>query len=282
MRSSLAGRPNAWPTPGPRTSKRALSGRRNATSIVIASLWFWSIRIVVARNEVEVRFEYFSAVLCRIATTSGACALSTALRNPSSRTSEKRTLFGPVFLKRSLIQINTQARLLRDIQITILGSQLLSGDRLAQIGLLFRYELADQRVGNRVQPMQSGRHVHIGREAMIGDGQSTVPGQRGDLHRFRKASAAREVDLRHVDASAIHQLDERLPVALLFARRDAHVRRFGQFSVAVVVVGTQRLFEPEDVVVGKGAGTLQGGLGIPNQACVDQQVGIVAEAFAAF
>src|SRR2546422_1026843 len=84
------------------------------------------------------------AVVCRIAATSGACALSTALRNPSSRTSEKRTLFGPVFLKRSLIQINTQARLLRDIQITILGSQLLSGDRLAQISLLFRHELADQ------------------------------------------------------------------------------------------------------------------------------------------
>src|SRR5262249_9004251 len=76
------------------------------------------------------------------------------------------------------------------------------------------------------------------------------------------------------------ELDERLPVALLFAGRDPDVCRFGQLPVALIIVGTERLFEPEDIVIGEGPGALQGGLRVPHEAGVDQQIRAVAQSFA--
>ncbi len=53
----------------------------------------------------------------------------------------------------------------------------------------------------------------------------------------------------------------------------------GQFPIALVVVGLQRLLEPEDAVVGECARSLDGGLRVPDQARVDHQVRVVAQAF---
>src|SRR5262249_27392450 len=78
------------------------------------------------------------------------------------------------------------------------------------------------------------------------------------------------------------QLDKRLPVALLLARGYANFGRLGQLPVAVVVVGTQRLFEPENAVLGKSASPLQRRFRIPHQPRVDQQVGAVSEALPPF
>ena len=129
--------------------------------------------------------------------------------------------------------------------------------------------------------MQRGGDIDVCREAVIGHRQAAVPGQRGDLHRFGEAAAAREIHLHDVDAASVHQVEKRLPVALFLSGGDADRRGFRQLPIAFVVVGPQRLFQPEDVVLGEVVRALQCGLRIPHQAGIDQQIGFVAEALSA-
>src|SRR5713226_533174 len=89
------------------------------------------------------------------------------------------------------VELDAETRLLRNIQIAVTGTELLLRDRLPKIGLLFRNELADERVWNRVEPMQRGSHVDVCGEAMIRHRQAAVPGECSDLGRFREAAAAR-------------------------------------------------------------------------------------------
>src|ERR1035438_6239674 len=95
------------------------------------------------------------------------------------------------------VHVDAQPRLLRNFQVPVLGAQLLPRARLAQVGFLFGHELADQRVGDGVEPVQRCRHVDVGRESVVGDRQAAVPRQRGNLHRFGEAAAAGQIHLHH-------------------------------------------------------------------------------------
>ena len=113
---------------------------------------------------------------------------------------------------------------------------------------------------------------------MVCDDQAAVVGEARDFHGLGEAAAAGEVNLDDVNFSPVHQLEVGEPVALLFPRRDADRGRLREFPVAFVVVGAQGLFQPEDVEFLETDGALDGGLRVPHQAGVNQQVGVGAQA----
>ena len=185
-----------------------------------------------------------------------------------------------IFRDGFFVEVDAQSGSVGDVEHAVLGDDALFGDVVPQRRLFLDDEFADERVGDAGQEVERGGDVQVGREAVVDDRQAAVGGEAGDLHGLGEAAAARQVDLHDVDLAAVHQFDERLPVALLLAGRDAQLGGGGELGVALVVVGQQRLLEPEDVVLGKGAGALDGGLGVPDEAGVDHQVGVVAQAFA--
>ena len=69
-------------------------------------------------------------------------------------------------------------------------------------------------------------------------------------------------------------------MAFLFPSGDAQMRRLRQLAIPIVVVRSERLFQPEDVVVRERARALNRRLGVPHQSGVDQQVDIIPEPFA--
>src|SRR5437773_5642819 len=130
--------------------------------------------------------------------------------------------------------------------------------------------------------MKRGSDVDVRGEPVVCNWQAAVPCQSRDLHGLGETATTREIHLNHIDTAPVHQVQERLPVAFLFAGRDAHICGFGQLAVTVVVIGTQWLFEPEDAVFRKSPGALQRGFGIPYQAGVDEQIGSIAQTLASF
>ena len=68
----------------------------------------------------------------------------------------------------------------------------------------------------------------------------------GDPEHLGDAAAARDVGLDEVDVAALDQLAEAPERRVLLAGRDADVDRVGELGVGLVLVGQERLLEPED------------------------------------
>src|SRR5262245_2688954 len=94
-----------------------------------------------------------------------------------------------------------------------------------------------ERVGDAGEVVQRGGDVEVGREAMIDDGEAAVGREGGDLDPFGEAAAAGEVDLDDVDPADVHELEERLALALLLARGNPQRAGGGELGVAEIVVG---------------------------------------------
>ena len=67
-----------------------------------------------------------------------------------------------------------------------------------------------------------------------------------DAQQLGDAAAARHVGLHEVDVPALDQLAEAPERRVLLAGRDADVDRVGELGVRLVLVGLERLLEPED------------------------------------
>ena len=71
-------------------------------------------------------------------------------------------------------------------------------------------------------------------------------GELGDAQHLGDAAAARDVGLDEVDVAALDQLAEAPERRVLLAGGDADVDRVGELGVGLVLVGQERLLEPED------------------------------------
>ena len=125
--------------------------------------------------------------------------------------------------------------------------------------------------------MERGGDVQIRGEAVVDDRDAAVGRHRGDLDGLGEAAAAGQVHLDDVDLADVHELEERLPLALLLAGRDPQRAGRGELGVAQVIVGQEGLLEPERVIRLEGPGALDGGLGVVDEPGVDHQVEVGAE-----
>src|ERR1700674_4551003 len=75
---------------------------------------------------------------------------------------------------RIFVQIDTQAGLLRYFKISVLGADCLLGKNVSQVRALLRHEFDDERIRDRVQPVQRCRHVDVSRKPVVRDGTMGV------------------------------------------------------------------------------------------------------------
>src|SRR5690349_7993297 len=101
---------------------------------------------------------------------------------------------------------------------------------------------------------------------MICHGLSIIGSHVSYLHSLGEAAAAREVQLHDVDVALQNQPPETVAAALLFTGGNANIGSCSQFLIPGVVVSHQGFFQPEDVVIGKSAGAMNGGFRVPYQA----------------
>src|SRR5437016_3909015 len=102
-------------------------------------------------------------------------------------------------------------------------------------------------------------------------------GQRGDLHPLGYAAQYLGVGVQDGRCVVLGQVAEAVAGVLVFAGRDRNRGLFGQFARSLVVVGSDRFFEPEDVELLDTLGELDCFVRAIRAVGVDQQLDVRAD-----